>query len=42
MNMVKTSETKHVFWLKDILKLKELTLMKHLLLWLGLKLFAYW
>ena len=28
-------------WLKDILKLKELTSRKHLLLLLGLKLFAY-
>ena len=41
MSMVKSSETKHVLWLKDILKLKELTSMKHLLLLLGLKLFAY-
>ena len=42
MSMVKSLETKHVLWLKDILKLKELTSMKHLLLWLGLKLFAYY
>ena len=41
MSMVKLSEAKLVSLLKDILKLKGLTLMKHLLLWLDLKPYAY-
>ena len=41
MSMVKLSETKLVSLLKDILKWKALTSMKHLLLWLDLKPYAY-
>ena len=41
MSMVKFSETKLVSLLKDILKWKALTSMKHLLLWLDLKPYAY-
>ena len=41
MSMVKLSETELVSLLKDTLKLKGLTLMKHLLLWLDLKPYAY-
>ena len=41
MSMVKLSETKLVSLLKGTLKLKGLTSMKHLLLWLDLKPYAY-
>ena len=41
MSMVKLSETRLVSLLKDTLKLKGLTSMKHLLLWLDLKPYAY-